>query len=168
MNNTDFLGKEFLIWLWHKSEIMEGRYTFENELIHIWIDDFIVLESQFGDARESRLSKGEPSISPEAAMALYEGKKVKECKIKVEFGPEKNALFTLKGTTLQLASIKLPLILLENDEEIFIERVHWLEKLDRLISVLFEDFVRERLEKDAWKERKERIVQWIRQKRESC
>ncbi|MBB5021226.1 hypothetical protein [Desulfurispira natronophila] len=162
---SDYIGKEFLIWLWHKSETMEGRYRFQDEIIHIWIDDHVVLESQYGDARESRLSKGEPSISPEAAMALYEGKKVKECKLRVEFGVEKVATFTVKGHTLQISALKMPVILLENDEEIFIERLHWLTRIDNLMGTLFEDFVRERLDAERWKERKFEIIQWIQKKK---
>ncbi|WP_027389984.1 hypothetical protein [Chrysiogenes arsenatis] len=165
---SDFIGKEFLIWLWHKSEILEGRYRFEDEIIHIWIDDYILLENQSGDSRESRLAKGDPSISPEAAMALWDGKKVKECKVRVEFTEELVATFHIKGATLQIGGLRFPVILKEHADEVFIERLHWLNRVEQLMTQLFKDFSHERLEADAWKSRRQSINTWMEEKWKGC
>lgn len=162
---ADFLGPEFLLWFWQRSEALDGAFDDpDGGILHAWIDDHLILESPFGDARESRLTKGDPAVSPEAAVALWEGKKVREARIRIEFGTEHAALFTIRAQTLQISGLRVPAILHEDPLEIFLERVHWLERIERFVQYAYGAFCHERLDAALWAERKRRIEQWIADK----
>ena len=44
ISNTAFLGGEFLTWLWHQSEVTEGRFKLGERWIEVYFDAKLVLE----------------------------------------------------------------------------------------------------------------------------
>ena len=67
-----FLGKEFLTWLWFRSETggamdLRGGRTAEVEMMGP-----IVLDAQYGDARMTTLKGESPATAPEARAAFEE------------------------------------------------------------------------------------------------
>lgn len=92
-------------------------------------------------------------------MALKLGKKVSQARVRVKRG-EREWLTTVKGRTLDLASIKLPAILNKVEDDRFYERMQLIEDLDRIIDALYAQFLAVRLG-DAWGKELEGIRAWI-------
>lgn len=154
-----FLGTEFLTWLWFASERSDGRFKVGDEGVRVWIDDRLSLESLIAESQEDSFKGGTPSTSPEARMALKLGKKVSQARVRVKRG-EREWLTTVKGRTLDLASIKLPAILNKVEDDRFYERMQLIEDLDRIIDALYAQFLAVRLG-DAWGKELEGIRAWI-------
>ena len=46
VRNYEFLGREFLVWLWYQSDINEGRFSLgEAGHAELWFDDRVVLQA---------------------------------------------------------------------------------------------------------------------------
>ena len=46
VRKTDFLGREFLAWLWYRSETEQGHFQLGDKTVEIWFDGKIVLEGE--------------------------------------------------------------------------------------------------------------------------
>src|SRR5688572_20031545 len=77
-----FLGKEFLTWLWFRSERDGQVEPAKAKPVTVEILGPILLDAQYGDARASLLKGDSPATAPEARAALLEGKKLKKAKMK--------------------------------------------------------------------------------------
>ena len=75
INQTRFLGKEFLTWLWYRSESAGGVFPLADEKsVTLWFDDRIVLELAFENVKEVNTIRGEnPTGTEEAKAALRMG-----------------------------------------------------------------------------------------------
>lgn len=162
INNTRFLGKEFLTWLWFQSDKNEGLIAIPDmETVELWFDDKVVL-SGADTAREQNIVKGEaPTESPEARAALRMGKKVAEAKLRVVKGQRKWSV-GLKGETLALAGVKIPAVLAREEDDQVYERFYLLEEINTIISALYKTFVELRLDKDAWGAELEAMRAWVK------
>jgi len=139
-----FLGGEFLTWLWYACDQCDGRFQLGDDLIEVRFDDLLVLESLLADSQENTLKGGEPTQSAEARLGLQLGKKVSQAKLRLQRG-EREYRFTIRGSTLDLGSTKLPAVLAKAEEEQFYERLYLLEELDRTVNELYLAFLRRRL-----------------------
>ena len=65
--NKAFLGKEFLTWLWFKSEIRNHKFSFKDlGSFILYIDDSLKLGGGSGFVREHSLKGGTPAYSLES------------------------------------------------------------------------------------------------------
>ena len=139
-----FLGTEFLTWLWRQSEKDDGLFDVDGQKVRAWIDDRMSLQTLAGDAQEDSFKGGTPSRSPEAQMALKQGKKVSKARLLVRKG-ERDWSCSIVGRTLDLSSIKLPGVLSKADDDRFYERMSLLEELFDLLHSLYALFLDTRL-----------------------
>ncbi len=160
INRTRFLGREFLTWLWHESELKEGRISEEGDGVEVWFDGRLVLEAS-GDIKEQSVIKSEsPTETGEAREALRSGKLPVDARLRVISG-QKQWTTNIKAQELQLHGTKLPALLTEGDEEGLYERFYLMEELENIIEHLYAQFIAMRLDDDAWRDKVTELRAWV-------
>jgi recombination associated protein RdgC len=102
-----FLGEEFLLWLWMRSQTDSGGSGEEGDGSACFVDDSIQLVSERGEVKEISLRKGSPSESREAFEALSRGMRPARMKLRILSG-DMEWVFTLNAATLDMGTLKLP------------------------------------------------------------
>jgi hypothetical protein len=154
-----FVGREFLVWMWFESEVLEGTLETRAEgSFELWPEAAITLVQE---KEQSRLKGAIPSSQPEAAEALRQGKLPTQARMRVIRDGLEYAL-TFTADTLTLSSVRIPATLKAENDEQFEERMDLVEKLDRLFGSLYADFLVLRLGA-AWDQRVAPAIRaWIR------
>ena len=136
-----FLGREFLVWLWHESEVREGVLPLSGgEACELWLEGHLTLVGAETEKSESKLKAAMPSASPEAKEALRQGKLPVKAKLRVARGPQTWG-FTLNADTLGIASVSVPALIKEDTDERFFERMELVETLEATLSDLLGTFL---------------------------
>ena len=162
INFTRFLGREFLTWLWFRSDANEGMFDIPTGAVEVWFDAKLTLEAQ-GDLKEQNVVKAEnPTEADEARASLLTGKLVAEARLRI-IRDQKQWTVNVKGDTLALSGVKIPALLSRDDEEQLYERFYLMEELEDLFSDLYEQFIRLRLDDDTWREEIQAIRGWVHQ-----
>ena len=162
IKRTEFLGGEFITWLWYREEAQAGIFDLGGDLgqIEVNFEDRLTMSSAALDEQEDSFKGGRPSSSIEAKMALRLGKLARQAKIRITQG-EQEWLLTLKEAPLMMSAIKLPEIMTKGGQTQFFERMFLLEHLERLYKALFQTFLEERLSEQWAKEVLPKIRQWV-------
>jgi len=141
-------GREFLTWLWFKSEERGGSVMIpgmgDAEVIFL---RKIVLESGEGEYAEMVACRGLHADLEEGKSALLKGKKVTEARIQLGMGNDRFE-FTFKGDTFSFQSLRLPVPadLDEDDREgRILERISLAEVAMKTMERLFVLFLEKRL-----------------------
>jgi hypothetical protein len=160
-------GREFLTWLWFKSEERDGQTAVEGQgEIGMTFVRRMVLESGEGENTESVVCRGRHASLSEGKEALRQGKTVREARLVMEIdGAEWE--FTVKADLFQFQSMKLPADD-EADEKRdeaeeegrLLERIYLLEKAVGTIDRLFSSYAERRLS-DQWDAEAARMNAWI-------
>jgi hypothetical protein len=168
-----FLGREFLTWLWFTSETgvqpiaLSGIRPKDKLQCEIWIEDRIKLQSMSAVHHENSLKGGDPSQSPEAAVALSEGKLPKELKIGIHIENYGDFITTINAKDLDPRSLHLPK--LEDTENgpstedgLVNLRLQQLDAFFRAFDGLFLRFLQERTD-PSWEQNGHREMKlWIK------
>ncbi len=104
---VDFLGPEFLTWLWWRSEAEPAFRHHDGREFHVHVDDHLEFRGERAAARRTVLRAGMPSASSEARAALRSGKTLAAARILIA-RDEEDVRFTLKAEDLDIASLRLP------------------------------------------------------------
>jgi len=162
INYTRFLGREFLTWLWFRSDTREGLFELQGGPVEVWFDAKLTLEAQ-GDLKEQNVIKAEnPTEADEARASLLTGKLVADARLRI-IRDQKQWTLNVKGDTLALSGVKIPALLSRDDEEQLYERFYLMEELEDLFADLYEQFIRTRLDDDAWRDEVQTIRSWVHQ-----
>lgn len=102
-----FLGEEFLLWLWMRGFTDGGTSGHGGDTSACFIDDEVVLVTEWGDVKELSLRKGNPQESMEAFEALSRGMRPSRAKIRVLAG-DLEWVFMLSAAQLEISAMKLP------------------------------------------------------------
>lgn len=160
------LGREFLTWLWYKSEERNGTILIpgigETE---IHLVRRLVLESGEGEYSESVVCQGVHADLKEGREALRRGKKVKEARLRL-IRDAAAWEFTFKADRFQFQSMKIPVVADMDEEEQedsdgrILERIYLIETAVRIIDRLFAWFVSLRLPEN-WQRERLRMEKWL-------
>jgi hypothetical protein len=132
-----FVGREFLVWLWFESEILEGRLSARGgQSCELFLESKITLVQE---KEKSQLDGAVPAQSPEAHEALRQGKLPTKAKLRVTRG-EFDYSFVYAADTMALSAVKLPAVVREETDEQFYERMYLLEQLEAQLDALYADF----------------------------
>jgi len=157
---TSYLGREFLTWLWFRSEHNEGIFQVGEAPVEVWFDAKLTLAST-GTLKEESVIKSEtPTDTEEARVSLRSGKQVEEAKLRLTTG-QKFWSLTIKARDLSLHGLKLPALLSATDEDVIYERLALLEECQDLVDGLFGLFVDQRLDDDAWSAEVSAMRRWV-------
>ncbi|MDD5711368.1 MAG: hypothetical protein PHY31_01270, partial [Smithellaceae bacterium] len=159
------VGREFLTWLWFRSEQRNGFIALPQEGdIECHFLRRLVLESGDGEYSETVVCQGLHSDLKEGKEALRQGKKIREARIRLGIDAA-SWEFTLKADQFHIQSLKLPMATdgedAEEDREgALIERMYLIEKALTTLDRLFAFFVKLRLSAD-WSAEMTRMAKWV-------
>ncbi len=165
-----FIGREFLTWLWYRTELRGGVVDVPGEGdLAVSFERFIVLDTGEGTARESVTCQGPSAELLEAKTGLRTGKKVARARIRMGRDDDQ-WVFTIDGKTLDITSLKIKRGISSNDDEAdddlalearAIEKAHMLFRACESLDLLFKAFMEIRLDPDAWQEESGNLEKWL-------
>lgn len=103
----DFLGPEFLTWLWWRTSTQPEFVDAAGDAFFVHVDEFLELRGERGAARKTSLRAGMPGASAEGKVALRNGKVVTAARVLFARGEEETTL-TIRGEDLDLSSVRPP------------------------------------------------------------
>lgn len=159
-NNRDFLGNEFLLWLW---------YTLANETDTIKLADgsevtamvarTLVLECPRGETGRESISSDGPAKLPEALRAIQAGKLPRRAGLTLVRHDQQYEL-TLHAESLAVTSAKLPAPEGEDERARHEERVTQMRSLLETLDLMYKSFLERRLG-DAWAKETAKMKKWL-------
>jgi hypothetical protein len=160
----EFLGRDFLVWLWCKSETLDGVFDLGDEgEVELWFEGKITLRSDGERSAQTITCTGENARIREARFALREAKKVTSARLHIKEGREEWS-FELDSTWMNFHSLKLPRILQEKGEDpdaLFYQRMFLLEKAVALMDALFSRYLEARVSPTWETEEFPALMTWI-------
>ena len=152
----DFLGNEFLLWLWHEADARSGAIGNAT----VFIDRMLDLDCAYGQSGRDTLKADGPGRMPEEADALQTGKVPRKAGIVMDVdGMQFN--FNLNAETLGISSLKLPEVEeAETPRVLFEERVAMLRGFCKSMDAMFEAFLKIR-GSGAWEGQTSAMRRWI-------
>lgn len=162
----EFLGPDFLTWLWFQIEFNDAQFSLNNEKVSLIFEDFLFLKNPFSGPQESMentIKDGMPTLCPEGAAALYCGKKLYQAKIFAVM-QENNWSFRLDGLKMSFTGIKLPSLEEDNAEDIYVERFEKMQELTEIIDAIYGYFLEDFLSED-WENTVAQMKKWIKAKK---
>lgn len=147
-----FLGREFLTWLWFKSEQSGGRIEIRaNRVMEVLFLDRMTLDLAETETAQVVSVRGGQSELREGMAALREGKKIEEARISIR-STDNDFTMVFKATWFSFGSFRTPAILPpegedseEDAEATFLEKISLVEEAMDNVDALFEDFIRLRI-----------------------
>ncbi|MEZ6118868.1 MAG: hypothetical protein R3C28_20185 [Pirellulaceae bacterium] len=161
-DNFDYLGNEFLIWLW---------WYFENESDTIPLSDgsevfgmfskTLTLDCPLGQTGKETISSDSPVVLPEAKQAIQSGKLPRKAGLTL-IRHDLQYQFTLQAETFLIGGAKFSTInakppASDNPDE---DRIITLRDFTETLDLLFHAFCAKRIGK-AWKPELAKIQQWM-------
>lgn len=167
----DFLGNEWLIWLWWLSETAEGRVDVEADSklkvaaaeAYVVIDQALDMECAWETLGKQTLRGDGPTRLLEAGDALATGKWPRKLGLILTDGEHQWQL-TLAGDRYAVSSAALPEIEdAQHPRELMDGRLDRTMKLAQLLDGMFLQFVKLRAS-DRWADARRKIRKWIRER----
>jgi len=156
-----FLGREFLIWLWWRSERDFGSIELGDfGTVDFWIDDRIVFRTVGDDPQTSDLKGGAPATTAEARTALQAGKTIDAARLGLRV-KEREYTLEVRSEGLEIAGLKVPGEVKDGVDEKLYERMFLLEEASGILDLLFDRFADARLS-ESWEEATlQEIRSWV-------
>lgn len=158
----DFLGNEFLLWLWHEAEARNGVITAADLEIALVIDKNLELDCAYGQTGKDGLRGEGPTQMPEALDGLRTGKVPRKMGLILDTAGRQFEM-TFNGETLGVSGCKFPEVEEAEDARVlFEERIAMLRDLCKGIDALFGSFLKVRTS-SAWESQTTSLRRWITQ-----
>jgi hypothetical protein len=160
----DFLGNEFLLWLWHEADRRDGEIEIagegRNAQVALLIDRSLDLDCAYGQTGKDSLRGDGPARMPEAKDALMSGKVPRKAGLTLDIAGQAYAL-TFNPEGMACGSTALPEVEeAESPRVLFEERIPLLRDLCAGVDGLFEAFLKVRTT-SAWEGQTAGIRKWI-------
>lgn len=159
------LGREFLTWLWFKSEKRNGLFAGPDNLdFALYVEQRVSVQGGEGESLETATVSGRMSELKEARLGLSMGKKVSRALLRIERDAEAWQV-SVKAEDLSFSGFKTPKVETRPEEgddpdALFLERVFLLEKALGFLDSVFAGFVRLRLSPE-WPAECGRVRAWL-------
>ena len=158
------LGLEFLTWLWFRFE--QDGCAFKSRIgasCSCLLEGPVTFFREGKGAHEALLRKGDPLRSPEAALAVLCGKKMRSVKLSLAIADK--AWTATLDSSFAIRGLKLPKDP-ENQHPPFEERMTDVETFTNTLFDLFDLFLAARADKRAWAKCEKEIRGWARRRAE--
>lgn len=157
----EFLGNEFLLWLWHESDRHEGEIEVKGlGGLSLLFDRSLDLDCTYGMTGKDSLRGTGPTRMPEARDALRTGKAPRKAFLTL-VNKSGQYEFNFNPETLALGSTKLPEVEeAETPRVLFEERIGLLRDLSKTLDGLYESFLAIRAS-SSWEGTVGGIRKWI-------
>ena len=156
----DFLGNEFLLWLWHAAEHDGGGIELSGgNVVTAFVDKSLDLDCVYGATGRGSLRGDGPGRMPEARQALRVGKAPRKLGLVLDAGEPFS--LTLSGESLAIGGLALPDVDdADSPRQLFEERVTLLRDFCQTLDGLFDAFLKVRAG-GGWPGRTSQIRDWI-------
>ncbi len=159
------VGREFLTWLWFKSEERNGTVRIPGGECEVLFVRRLVLEAGEGEYAETIVCQGLHADLKEGKEALRQGKKISAARIHMALDKAEWE-FTFKADRFHFQSMKLPTASESDGDETdregqILERIYLIEKAAGMMDQLFRSFLDLRL--STWEDELARMQRWIAQ-----
>jgi hypothetical protein len=159
-NNRDFLGNEFLLWLWHYLERESDTIKLADDSeVALMIARTLQLECPRGQFGREIISSDGPSKLPESHRAIQAGKLPRKMGLTL-VRHEAQYELTLQAETLAVGAAKLPAPEAEDDRARLEERVKQVRHLLETLDLVYAAFIQRRLG-DPWAKEATKIKKWL-------
>lgn len=143
--NRAFLGREFLTWLWFRTESQKHNIEIPGHgKFKLYLDDKLVLSATSGSVFESALKGGTPGHADEAHLALKNGKMVHEAKFILQDG-KRQWSWSMKSDDLSLRAVRLPPVVDPEPGAFIAQRMMFTQTLIDVVDTLFKKYMNLRL-----------------------
>jgi recombination associated protein RdgC len=168
VNETELIGREFLVWLWFRSETGDGIVDLGDDgQIEIRFGGKMTLESGMEEAMESVTCSGDHSLLKEARYALTKNKKITNTAIRLIIGDDEYS-FTLDAKWMNYRSFKTPRVFQDDKDDpegLFYEKAGLMEKAITTMDSIFIHFIKLRISPD-WKNKElPALIRWVQKGR---
>ncbi len=161
---TEFLGNEFLVWLWFRSETDRGLFDLGEEgTAELWFDGKITLQSETERGVETITCASETPSMKEARFALAEDKRIIQAAIKLDISDDQWS-FILDSTWMNFKTFKSPRVIQDREEDpdgIFYEKMFLIEKVVSVMDEIYRSFMKLRVSPEWETEERPALVKWI-------
>ncbi len=172
----DFLGNEFLLWMWwvieeHEAEIeinkslisRKGCDSTLKEPIDIMIDRTLNMDCAWEIGGKQTLRGDGPTRLKEAADALVTGKWPRKAGMIIANQDSEQWELTFQADMMILSGIKHP----DPDEaqsprEVTVHQIAMVQRIISIMHGLYSCFLKVRMDPEAWPTRREAISKWIK------
>jgi hypothetical protein len=163
--DSSLIGREFLTWLWYKSEERNGRVTIaKGEEVELNFLKRIALEAGEGEYSQGVVCHGIHAELKEGKEAIRQGKKVKEAGIKLIYN-QNEWEFAFKADSFHFQSLKLPVMDWQETPEDpsghLLERIYLIENAVKTMNNLYESFLHIRFSAQ-WEKELEFLAGWLK------
>lgn len=165
----DFLGNEFLLWLWWQCETSEGLFDVadiitEKKLeLSIMLDRTLDMDCAWGQTGKQSLRGAGPTRMPEAAHALLTGKWPRKAGLMLADRDAQYEL-TLQGDRLIVSGSTLPEVAdAESPRQLLEARLLLTRRLAQAIDSLYAAFLSLRVG-SGWSAKRSALRRWIGQR----
>lgn len=165
-DSRDYLGNEFLMWLWYTLSAESDTISLSDETdAAVVIVRQMMLECPWAESGKETITSDAPARLPESRRAIQTGKLPRKVGLLVSRQGEQYEL-TLQAETLNVSGGRLPKAE-ENGNgnghgrARAEERVEQVRHLSATLDLLFETFLRRRLAAD-WSGELNKITKWLR------
>lgn len=163
--SRDFLGNEWLLWLWWAlEEESESIKLADDSVATCMLQRTLSLECPLNETGKETIASESPTRLPEARLALLGGKLPRKLGMTVVRHDEQYEL-SIQAETLAVSGAVLPKLDGEPGRGRLEDRVDQLRHLTETLDLLFDVFCRRRLS-SAWQEDLPRIRRWLEEKTE--
>lgn len=170
VEDISLIGREFLTWLWFKSEERNGHIALsKTEEVELHLLKRIALEAGEGEYSQGVVCSGLHAELTEGKEAIRRGKKVKETGIKLH-RDQNEWEFNFKADTFYFQSLKMPVVDWQETPEdptaSLLERIYLIENAVKTMEKLYESFLAVRFSTDWAQKEKQLVTQWLKKERE--
>lgn len=164
--DISFIGREFLTWLWYKSEERNGNIALsKSEEVELHLLKRVALEAGEGEYSQGVVCSGLHAELKEGKEAIRQGKKVKEAGVKLHRS-QNEWEFNFKADTFYFQSLKMPVADWQETPEdptaSLLERIYLIENAVETIDTIYELFLAIRFSA-KWAENEKPLVnKWLK------
>jgi hypothetical protein len=161
-DSRDFLGNEFLLWLWYVLEAESDTLKLADDSeVTVMMARTLLLECPRGSTGKESITSDGPTRLPEAKRAVQAGKLPRKSGLILSRHDHQYEL-TFQAETLAVSGAKLPAAENLEDRARLEERVTQLRHLLETVDLLYDAFGNRRLG-NAWPRELGKIQKWLQQ-----
>ena len=166
VEDLSLIGREFLTWLWFKSEERNGAIALgKTDEVQLHLLKRIALEAGEGEYSQGVVCSGLHAELKEGKEAIKKKKKVKEANLQLQRDRDEWE-FNFKADAFYFQSLRMPTAdwpeTQEDTEGSLLERIYRIENAVKTIDQLYESFLAIRFSPEWAKNEKPRLATWLR------
>jgi recombination associated protein RdgC len=165
VRKTEFLGREFLAWLWFRTETERGHFKLGDKSIEIWFDGKITLQGENERGLETITCSGESQNMKEARFALAENKEVVQATLILSMD-DNQWTFVLDSLWLNFKTFKTPKVIQDKRDDpdgLFYEKMFLIEAAVSAVDDIYAEFIKLRISPEWSGEELPALSRWVQE-----